>query len=103
MKKVFLLASDPLMLKAWEVRLKDSSWELYSLENTEDYSFRLVEFSPDLVVMSAEMATEAILNISQIPIAILSDEAIMGRVILKKPLNINELDKLLDELFTQFS
>ncbi len=103
MKKVFLLETDPLMLKAWEVQLTGTSWELYALDNPEDFGFRVADFAPDLVVISDKIENFD----AQIPIYLLtSDEVTEGegiRGIIKKPLNISELESILDELLTQKS
>ncbi len=103
MKKVFLLESDPLMFKAWEVRLKNSSrWELYALDNREDFEFRLEEFGPDLVVISEELADAKAL-VTQIPVFVMGRDERRGEVILKKPIDLNELEGILDKLYAQIS
>ncbi len=102
MKKVFLLERDPLMFKAWEVRLKDSSWELYALDNKEDFEFRLEEFNPDLVIVSEELS-EVLTLVSQIPVAVMTDNQEYQGISLKKPIDLNNLELVLDQLFAQFS
>ena len=96
MKKVFLLETDPLMFKAWEVQLKDSSWELYALDNPEDFDFRVKDFGPDLVVVSENLRDFT----TQIPYVLLTSEEGEG-IRIKKPLNINNLESILDEVFAQ--
>ncbi len=101
MKKVFLLEVDPLMFKAWEVRLKNSTWELYALDCVEDFSFRVQDFGPDLIVVSDKAwACQPEIS-SDIPILLLADaktELVSPFVRkLEKPLDISRLEDLLDQ------
>ena len=86
------------MLKAWEVQLKDSNWELYALDTPEDFDFRVKDFGPDLVVVSENITEFA----AQIPVVLLTFEEGEGLRI-KKPLNISDLESILDEVFAQKS
>ena len=101
MKKVFLLEVDPLMFKAWEVRLKNSSWELYALDCVEDFSFRVQDFGPDLIIVSDRaFALKPELD-SDIPMILLGDSnSELGPPFMRKwdkPLDINNLEGLLDK------
>ncbi|MBC98820.1 MAG: hypothetical protein CME63_13820 [Halobacteriovoraceae bacterium] len=107
-RKVFLLESDPLMFKAWEVTLRESSWQLYALDREEDFNFRVEEFGPDLVVISDQVSLASLQLDTQIPVVLLgplSEEAKGSGISLnlEKPLDINRLENILDDLFTQIS
>jgi DNA-binding response OmpR family regulator len=106
MKKVFLVESDPLQLTAWEIRLRDSDWSLYSLESLDDFDFRLKDFEPDLIVLGQTFgnpeAFEAITSVvAQIPVAIMAfeGEPISNEAqLLKKPITLASLPSILDGL-----
>lgn len=102
MKKVFLLESDVLMLKSWEVALKDSSWELYALDAWDDFDFRLEDFGPDLIVIGKELL-EKREAATQIPVVSLGGESQCAQAQMAKPLDIAKLPLLLDEVFAQVS
>jgi len=101
MKKVFLLEVDPLMFKAWEVQLKNSSWELYALDCVEDFSFRVQDFGPDLIVVSDRAFALKPDIVSDIPMVLLGDsKSELGSPFVKKwekPLDISKLESLLDK------
>ncbi len=101
MKKVFLLEVDPLMFKAWEIQLKNSSWELYALDCVEDFSFRVQDFAPSLIVVSDRAFALKPDIVSDIPMILLGDSKseleppFMRKW--EKPLDISNLEILLDK------
>ena len=102
MKKVFLLESDELMLKSWEVALKDSSWELYALDAWDDFDFRVEDFGPDLIVIGEDLLEKREV-VTQIPIVSLGGGSEHAQAQMAKPLDIAKLSLLLDEVFAQVS
>lgn len=107
MKKVFLMESNPLMLKAWEERLKDSSWELYALDDINDFSFRLKDFEADFVVIASSVWEEAINQTTDIPCVLLGNSEGLATekmaVHMKHPIDIANLEDLLGDILTQVS
>jgi len=107
-KKVFLLTKDPLMYKAWEVRLKNSSWLFYGLESLEEFSFRVKDFAPDIIILGEEIErSDDLLKDTEIPAAVMVSKERKDLephgVILIKPIEINKLESILDQLLTQIS
>ena len=106
MKKVFLVESDPLQLAAWETRLKDSSWTLYSLKNMDDFDFRFSDFDPDVLVLGQtfgsgvafEQATEKTTQIPVYVLAFSSDEVHPSSKLLEKPIDLGSLPDILEGL-----
>ena len=65
MKKVFYVESDQLMRIALERILKDSDWEIYTLESMSDFDFRFEDFKPDLLMLDLTLFVEEPLQIDK--------------------------------------
>ena len=109
MKKLFYVESDQVLRKSFELRLKESSWELYTLENMEEFSFRFEDFQASMLLLSdnfyRDEQVQKLLSTSQIPVGFVGFEKINNeevKPLLKKPIDIMNLETLLDNFYEEF-
>ncbi|MCF8058727.1 MAG: hypothetical protein K9K67_05490 [Bacteriovoracaceae bacterium] len=115
MTKIFLVESDDLIRHLFEEKFGET---VYTLDSSDDLSFRLPDFAPELVIFSANLflkdsaqESERMSICADIPCALLgfADELEEGRGrgwrggVLLKPLEIEHLEQTIADLFAQLS
>lgn len=102
MKKLFLVESNQIVRKAFETHLKDTHWDLYTLESMDDFEFRFTDYGADLLIVDLKLAEDDLS--AQIPIvyAGFEDEIEQSKLVsqtaltLKKPIKMSDLTSILD-------
>jgi len=106
MKKLFYVEDDQLTRKTFEKRLRATDWEIYTLENMDEFSFRLADFAPDLVLFSSSFISSKkmidYVETTQIPVGIVGFPDIAKATkcpVFFKPIDIMGLEKSLDDFY----